>query len=198
MRKIKKSEIKETAWIMAENFSDYPLYNIFFPDDKKKKKRIFYFFWFRMYTRKNFSYVTDQKDLVISFQKPEDKPTSSVGLFLNPLFLFGFLINIPFSALKLVKDFGKLEDHYMHKYYNPLTDCFAQAVCVMKASRGNGAVFDAFRELDDGRPIYCETHTIENVKLYEYLGVELCETADWHGVKHYVMKKRGEFTRLYS
>ena len=59
MRKIKKSEIKKTAWIMAENFCDYPLYKIFFPNDKRRQKQTFYFFWMRMYTRRNFSYVSD-------------------------------------------------------------------------------------------------------------------------------------------
>ena len=193
MRLINDSEIKETAWIMAENFSDYPLYDVFFENDEKKTKRIFYFFWYRMYTRKNFSYVTEEKDLVVSFQRPEDKIRSPIGLLLNPVFLFGFLKNVPFSSIRLVSEYGKLEKPYLDKYYNPRTDCYAQAVCVLKKSRGNGAVIKVFKELDDGRPIFCETHTEENVKLYEYLGAQLCETAKWHGVTHYVMKKRGEY-----
>lgn len=177
---------------MAENFSDYPIYDVFFENDERKTRRIFYFFWFRMYTRRKFSYVTDNKDLVISFQKPGDKLCSPIGLILNPRFLFGFLRNIPFTALKRVLEFGRMEAPLMKKYYDPTTDSFIHAVCVNKSARGGKILIQSLKELYDGRAVYCETHSDKHVKLYKYLGMELCETAVFHGVKHYVLKSRAK------
>ena len=193
MRKIRKDEIKKTAWTMAENFYNYPLYKVFFPNDEKRLKQTFYFFWMRMYTRRNFSYVTDDMSLVISFQKPEDKQTSSLGLYLNPVFLFGGLATVPLSALKIANNYVAFAETFEEKYYNPHTDCCIQAVCVMEKSRGDGQFFNVLKELDDGRPIFFETHTEENVKLYKYMGAEICDEGQWQGVTHYVMKKRGKY-----
>lgn len=193
MRKIRNDEIEKTARIMAKCFVDYPLYNVFFKDDEKKIKKVFYFFWFRMYTRKNYSYITDDEDVVISYKKPEDKDISAIGLLFNLKFLFGFLLTVPLSSLKLVSEFGAMEEEYQKIYYNPHTDCYAQAICVLKESRGNGEIFKALKELDDGRPIFCETHTEANRDLYKLIGVKECATGNWHGVNHYVMKKRGQY-----
>lgn len=190
MRKIEKSEIKELAMVMADCFVDYPLYNVFFPDDEKKLKRVFYFFWYRIYTRMNFTYVNDDKSLVTSYQKPGEKLKSAFGLFLNPSFLFGFIKNIPFKSIKLVFEFGDMESPLEKKHYNPETDGYVHAVCVLKKSRAGGAFLSAIKEFDDGRPIFCVTHTDRNVRLYKHLGLEVVDQAEWHGVNHYVLKRR--------
>lgn len=198
MRKIRDDEIKKTAHIMAECFKDYPLYNVFFKNDQKKVKRIFYFFWIRMYTRKNYSYITDNEDIVVSFQKPEDKTISSLGLFLNPVFLIGFLINIPIKSLFKVKKYSDMSNKYLNKYYNPHTDSYAHAICVLKQSRGDIDIFKVLKDLDDGRPIYCETHTDENVRLYELMGAKICSEELFEGVKHTVLKKTGKYLKYVS
>lgn len=193
MRKIKRSEIRETAMIMAECFKDYPLYDVFFENDDRREKRVFYFFWYRMYTRRDFSYINDSKSLVFSIKRPEDRQRSAVPLFLNPLFLFGFLRNIPLKSIRLTFEFSSFSERFQKLYYNPLTDVYAQAICVLEKDRGTGLLIDALKDFDDDRPVYMETHTTDNVRLYQHLGAKLMETSDFHGVTHYILKKKGSF-----
>lgn len=188
-RLIRDDEIEETARIMADCFWDYPLYDVFFPNDEKRKLRVFYFFWYRMYTRKNMSYVSDDMDVVASIQRPGDKPVSPIGLLLKPRFLFGFLKNIPFSALRLVREYGKMENAMMEKYYHPGTDSFFHTICVLKQSRGSSAFLRFVRSLDDGSAFCCETHTPRNVRLYQLMGCQVCESQDWHGVTHTFLRR---------
>lgn len=188
-RLMRKDEIEKTAKIMAECFWDYPLYDVFFPQDEKRKLRVFYFFWYRMYTRRSISYVSDDLDVVASIQHPGDKLISPLGLLLNPRFLFGFLKNIPLSSLKLVREYGKMEEELLQKYYDPKTDSFCHTICVLKKSRGTGSFFRFVKALDDGSPMCCETHTARNVRLYTHMGCEVCEAVEWHGVTHTVLKR---------
>lgn len=189
MRRIRRDEIEKTARIMAECFYDYPLYNIFFPGEENRIEKVFYFFWIRMYTRQNYSYVADDEALVCSIKKPGDKDTSALGLILNPRFLFGFLRTVPFSAVKRVLDYAKMEAGPQSRHYDPKRDWYFQTVCVLKQSRGSGLFFRAVREMDEGAPIFCETHTERNERLYHRMGLRTVETQTWYGVTHYVMRR---------
>lgn len=188
-RKIKKSEIRELAQVMAECFVDYPLYGVFFPENEKKLKRVFYFFWFRLHVRRNYTYVDKEHDLVCSVKCPGDKDTSPIGLILNPLFLIPFLFIMPLKVYSLLSDFSKFDETEKIGCYDPERDVYVQAICVLKEARGNGLFFDFFRKMDNGGSLYCETHTEQNRKIYEFLGFKTLKTGDWHGVTQYVMKR---------
>lgn len=188
-RTIRKDEIEATALQMAESFCDYPLYDVFFPDGQNRVQRIFYFFWYRMYTRQRYTYISEDGELLCSVKKPGDRDTSPLGLFLNPRFLLGFVRYIPLSALRLVREYGQMESKYQSRFYDPQTDWYVQAVCVLKQARGNGAFLRAVKEMEQGAPIFCETHTSRNQRLYTLLGLETCAEESWHGVTHYVMHR---------
>lgn len=126
----------------------------------------------------------------VSVKRPGDREVSPLGLLLNLRFLFGFLRYIPISALKLVLEYGKMEEELRNRYYSPETDVYPQAICVRKQSRGTGALLQAISQLDAGGPVYCETHTKRNVRLYKKLGLTICEEQEWHGVTHTVMKRQ--------
>ena len=189
LRTIRKDEIEATAMQMAESFRDYPLYDVFFPGGQHRFQRVFYFFWYRMYTRQRYTYISEDGELLCSVKKPGDRETSPLGLFLNPRFLFGFFRYIPMSSLRLVREYGQMESKYQSRFYNPQTDWNIQAVCVLRQARGNGAFLRALKEMDQGTPIFCETHTSRNQRLYTRLGLETCAEESWHGVTHYVMHR---------
>ena len=189
LRLIRKDEIEATAMQMAESFWDYPLYDVFFPDGQHRIQRVFYFFWYRMYTRQRYTYISEDGVLLCSVKRPGDRDTSPLGLFCNPRFLFGFLRYIPLSALRLVVEYGRMESSYQSRFYNPQTDWYVQTVCVLKQARGSGAFLRALKEMDQGAPIFCETHTSRNQRLYTLLGLETCAEGSWHGVTHYVMRR---------
>ena len=189
LRTIRKDEIEPAAMQMAESFWDYPLYDVFFPGQQHRIQRVFYFFWYRMYTRQRYTYISEDGQLLCSVKKPGDRDTSPLGLFLNPRFLLGIFRYIPLSALRLVREYSHLESKYQVRFYNPQRDWNIQAVCVSKQARGNGAFFQALKEMDQGAPAFCQTHTSRNQRLYTHLGFETCAEASWHGVTHYVMRR---------
>lgn len=189
MRKIQKNEMRMAAQKMAECFSDYPLYDVFFPDSPNRLKQVYYFFWFRIYTRRNFTYITEDGELLASYQKPGEQLCSPLGLLLNPVFLFGFLRYIPLRALKQVREYSEMEAREQQKYYHPEEDWYLQVACVLKSSRGNGTFFRIAKETDEGDPLYCETHTERNARLYRLMGFHICSQTEWHGVTHYVLRR---------
>lgn len=189
LRKIRKDEIKATAMQMAESFYDYPLYDVFFPEEQDRLQRVFYFFWYRMYTRQSYTYISEDGELLCSIKKPGDRDTSPLGLLLNPRFLLGFFRYIPLSAMALVREYSRMESEYQSRFYHPKTDWYVQTVCVLKQARGNGHFLRAIKEMDQGAPIFCETHTRRNQRLYTLLGLKNCAEVSWHGVTHYVMRR---------
>lgn len=189
MKKIPRKQIPETARIMAECFADYPLYDVFFPDNPHRLQAITCFFWYRVYTRRDFTYITENGDLLVSYQKPGQKLRSPVGLLLNPVFLFQFFRYVPLKALKKVSQYSAMEREEQKKYYHPEEDWYLQVICTLKEARGNGTFLRVCKELDEGASLYCETHTRRNVRLYRLMGMELCSETQWNGVTHYVLRR---------
>jgi len=189
IRKMKPKEMKQCAMVMAEAFEKYPLYDLFFGNQKNRVRRIFYFFWYRLYTRKNFTYVTDDLNMVCCIQTPEDKLKSPVGLFFNPAFFFGFIKNIRIKTLKLVREYSKIDKECMKKYYNPQEDWFVQALGIRKCERGRNLFFDFIRAMDNGKPIFCLTHSARNVRLYEYFGANVVDQVPFHDTIQYVLRR---------
>ena len=44
-------------------------------------------------------------------------------------------------------------------------------------------------ELCGDSPIYLETHSEENVAIYEHMGFKVCEKVEFHGYHHYAMRR---------
>ena len=189
LRKIRKDEIPALARISAECFYDYPVYQRFFPNEEKRLDCLFYHFQIRLYLMQNYSYVTENEDMLISVQRPGDKNHSLFGLLLNPRFFFGALKCLPLSFLPNLISYERTTKRVLKKYYNPKTDDYVGAACVLKKSRFSGVFFTALREMDQGRPVCAETHTARNLKLYQYIGAELCDTIEWKGIPHYILRR---------
>lgn len=188
IRKLRNDEVRQAARRMAEEFYDYPLYDAFFPRDEKRKERVFYFFWYRLYTRRGCTYVTDGLELVCSVLRPGERENSPLGLLLNPAFTLGFLRRVPLSVLGRVREYSAMERALRERHYRPQRDWYVQTVCLMKRARREGA----FRELAallEGKPLYCETHAARNARLYRMLGIRVCAEQEWRGITHYVMRR---------
>ena len=191
LRKIKKSEISSLARIAAECFYDYPVYQRIFPNEKKRLDCLYYHFQIRLYLMQNYSYVTENEDMLISVKRPGDKNHSLFGLLVTPRFLFGLLKYMPLSFLPNLISYESSTRPALKKYYDPKSDDYIGAACVLKKSRFSGVFFSALRELDQGRPVCAETHTARNVRLYQYLGAEVCDAIEWKGIPHYILRYTG-------
>ncbi|MCQ2413302.1 MAG: hypothetical protein MJ082_00705 [Clostridia bacterium] len=189
LRKITKREVRAAAETMAECFRDYPIYHAFFPNDKMKERQIFYFFWFRLYARLRYTYVTENGEAIISVMRPGDREHSTLGLILNPRFFFGFLFHIRLSVLRKVNDFSAFEESHRKNFYDPEKDVYIKAVCVRKDCRSTGIFFDLLRQLDDGSPIYAETHSPINARLYRMSGAEILLHTEWSGIDQFFLKR---------
>lgn len=190
LRRIKSNEIKYMAKLAAECFYDYPLYKVFYPDDNSRKYFLFLNCWFTIYKRFKCSYVNEEKTLYIAFKKPGDKNRSCLGLFFNPEFTYkAFKTSKLISSLKLLQTYGSFSDKIKAKYYNPNEDNYIENMFVKKENQGDGLIFKALSYLDDGKKVYAETHADSNAKLFEKMGMRICEVAVWKDVKHYALIK---------
>lgn len=193
-RKIRKNELKKAAGVLAECFKDYPLYNGFFPDDEKKEKRVFYFFWYRLITRFNYTYVSDDLSMICVVKDPKkgDKDVSPLSALLHPLFLFGFFKNIPIKALKAFSEFSKVDTAQKKKFYDPEKDVYMMILCVAGEKRSGGSFMKIVSQYNTDSPIYCETHSENNMLLYNYLKFKTLDTVYWRGIPQYAMKKEAK------
>lgn len=189
MRLIRPEEIKPVARLMAECFSDYPLYDVFFPGEKNRLERVYYFFLMRIWCRQKFTYVTDDLSVAMSIQKPGEQATSPWGLLLGTRFLLDALRVVPIRALLLAMEYTRAEGKLEKKYYNPAEDWYVHAICILKQARGGGTLLQVFRQIDEGAPVFCTTHTVQNVKLYRFLGAKVCEQMPWRGTTCYFMRR---------
>lgn len=189
LRKIKIEEVKEIAMIKAECLEKYSLYDAFFKDKKNRKMRIFYTCWFKTFQARDYTYVNDDKSIVLSIKKPTDKDTPVWKLIFNLDLFFGFIFHEPLYIYSRLISYGKMADALKKKYYNPSRDIYAVAACVSEEARSSGLFFKAIRELDDNGSIYTETQTVNNVKLYEKLGFKVCESSSWNGITHYGLRR---------
>lgn len=190
LRPIKKEELRPAAEVLAESFVDYPLYEVFFPNRETRQEKMLYLFWIELYVRQKYTYVSEGLDVVISLQTPESEKTSPWGLLCRPGYLWGFVRNVPLSALLLILNFIRFETPLRKKYFDPTKDCFVPAFCIRKgARRGLQTLLQLFRENCPEQPLYGETHTPTHVRLYRMMGSELCAEETWHGCTHYVLKR---------
>lgn len=192
LRKIRKDEIKELADIAAECFCEYPLYKVFYPDDKTRREYMVYNCWFIMYRRQNYTYISEDKSLSITYKTPKDKTHSLLSIFLNWDFLSYFVKHWKKSvaSIKLLISYGGFSHTVMKKYYNPKEDDYIENIFVRNTNQGNGLIFKALSMFDNGRNVYAETHSKENAELYNKMGMDTCETAKWHGVAHYALYRK--------
>lgn len=189
LRKIQANEVEHCAKICAQCFSEYPIYSAFFKSKKNLTKKIFYLFWFRMYTRQSYTYISDDDNLVLSVKKPEDRERSVFPLVLNPRFIFPFFFHVGMHSLIRISRFSKMEEPYRKMYYHPETDWYIQTVCVRPEARKSNLFMASLASMDEGAPIYAETHLYKNALLYRMIGAEVCEHAAGKEYDYYFIRR---------
>lgn len=189
MKKIKINEAKKAGEIFAEIFTDYDLYNLIFTKNERQQKRISYFFTYEVYSSLNSTYEFDDFKAIATVVRPGDKKTNPARLFLNPLYAAKFLFATGIKAIKIGSEYMRFAEKASSKYYNPETDCYIKNIGVIKECRGQGYLRKMVNDLCGEMPVVLETHLESNVTIYEKLGFSIMEIFDFHGKKHYVMKK---------
>lgn len=190
LRKIDTKEIKELAKLAAESFYNYPLYEVIYPDLETRYDLLLINCWFIIYQRQYYSYVNDDKTLYIAFKKSGDKQRPIIGLLVNFDFIkHVFKTHNIFYCLKVLRTYNELADKYKKMYYNPDTDNYIQNMFIRKDHQGNGLIFKALRYLDDGKNIFAETHSEQNLQLFKKMGINVIDVGKWQNIKHYVLKR---------
>lgn len=187
IRKIKRSEIKKAAKIMAESFQDYPLYDVFFPDKSKRVKLLTCFYTVSLFARRDYTYVTDDLSFVGCLKYPGQKMRSLALSFFHPVNFFFCLPILRPSYLKMMNELSEVSKEVREKYYRPEKDVFIEAICIRSDSRTQLSFFKLFRENYKGESIYAETADPKLVKLYSLLGVKEKATVAWRGVVNHAL-----------
>lgn len=189
MRKIRRNEIDKTCRAFAEMFEDYPLYFALFGKDEKTFERNFYLFKTEVLLAKNYTYANDDFTVICSVKRPSDKEGDMRRIFANPFFAIPFFKAVGKKQAKIALEYAKTADEVAKRHYDPSTDCYIKNVGVAKSRRGQGLLRKTIDELCKDMPICLETHDEGNVAIYEKLGFKVLETVDFHGAKHYFMKR---------
>lgn len=189
MRKITKKEAKKAGRIFAGIFSEYDLYDLIFKKDEKQEKRISYFFTYEVYSSLNSTYEFDDFKALATVIKPGERETNPLKLFLNPLYALKFLFSTGLKSIRIGKEYMEFAENTSAEYYNPSTDCYIKNIGVIKECRGQGYLKRMIDEICGDMPVILETHLDTNVRIYEKLGFKVLNVKDFHGKKHYVMKR---------
>ncbi|MEG2540324.1 MAG: hypothetical protein RSB59_00895 [Clostridia bacterium] len=192
MRKIKHSEVKKVSKIFANIFQDYKAYDLFFAKDKNLVKKIYYFYRYEVYEDADYTYTSDDFKQVCSIRRPGDKDRNPKGMYKNPFFILAFYYWTGKKAVALAKEYLEFCDSISDKYYVPETDCYIKNIGVDKSLRGQGKLRAMLKEFCGDSPIVLETHLEENVEIYQKLGFEVLEAANFHGYTHYFMKRKAK------
>ncbi|GEM_PF-3468777 len=190
--KVTKDETNRAAEALTEAFIDYPQFVGMYRTKNKKRYRsqVYHTFLFWLYTLKDSFYTNDDVNCVVCFEKPTDKnPPSIVGLLPHPLFLLRCLF-YQFSIRDFIAmaDYLSFTDKYAKKYLQP-NDSYLHLICTVGKARKSRIIFRFFLEHDEGAPFLLETHTDDNIRLYQRMGLDICETTSWRGVKHCIMRR---------
>ena len=164
MRKIRPDEVKKVSKLLAQIFNGYAAYELFFPEEKKRLKGIEIFFRYEISASRNYTYVSDD-------------------------FAFSFFGVAGAKSAKLAKEYVALSADIASRHYNPATDCYIKNIGVAAEARGQGRLRLMIDELCGDSPIYLETHSEENVAIYEHMGFKVCEKVEFHGYHHYAMRR---------
>lgn len=188
MRKMRAKEIRKVSKEFAKIFENYKTYEMFFPK-RNREKGVYYFFRYEVAAARNYTYVGGDYDVLACVKRPGDRDCDPGVQFANPFFAIAFYFATGNFAIRLASEYMAFADRIAKKYYNPETDCYIKNIGVAERARGNGLLRKAIDGLCGARAIYLETHDINNVEIYRHLGFELCEIADFHGAKHYAMRR---------
>lgn len=189
MRKIRKDEIIKISEEFTDIFRDYGAYRLFFDENALEcGKRAF--FLYEVFCAAQFTYTDDDHNVIASVKRPGDKETSSEAFFDDAVLSKQFYDAVDKKASDLAKEYVAFNEALAKRHYDPLTDCYIKNIGVAEKARGKGLLRKTVDLLCGDKPVYLETHCRQNVDIYEKLGFELVETADFHGVPVYAMKRK--------
>ncbi|HEX2947054.1 MAG TPA: GNAT family N-acetyltransferase [Clostridia bacterium] len=190
-----KDSIDRLAQVLAEAMYEGSMYYYIF-NDKELSLRYFKSFWEAVltYTMK-FGTVLATEDFkgAACLLPPHKTDFAFVDLFKTgfkiPLSVLGF----PYPKMKKIMDIlfslGRFQSQTI-----PGPHWYLTAIGVKPEDQGKGIGGCLLRELigivnKDGRPIYLETETVKNVRLYKKYGFEVVNeiTMEKHNLKYYLM-----------
>ena len=191
-----KDDIEKCAECAALAYSDYPLFN-YVTNGVGNVEAIKKIFQSSVYSIKDDVigfYNNENADAVAIFAPPHYKGSKTIPfllhggiklIYLAPFSTFAKLIKYEGHAMKLKKEFTNHECWYL---YN---------VTVKPKEQGKGYCSQVLRPMFNyfdktEQDCYLETHSEENVKLYEHYGFDLLDISfiPKSNVKHYAMLRK--------
>ncbi len=186
-RKMKNGEEEKVAEVLTEAFIEYPLYRECLRGctDYRHQLTKFMFVWVNIW--QDSTYVNEEMNFVACLEKPEDNNPSPFSRRMRRLLVDQFRDYSLASRLRMLQYL--LISERVVKKYNQKGDYYLHSLATIGTARGSGIIFRFFNEVVGSRPFLCETHTERNKRLYERMGMVLCEALTWHHLPHYLLRR---------
>jgi len=186
-RKMNPGEEQKAAEALTEAFMDYPLHRVLLRGCKDHRRYLMGIMKFLVYAFRDSVYVNDEINFVACVEKPED---NNPPLFSRSTWkvLKETFSDYPISARVRMIRYLLMSERLLKKHRQE-GDCYGLLICTVGNARGSGIIFRFFMEVLGDRPFVGETHTERNKRLYERIGMEVCEDVTWHGIHHYVLRR---------
>lgn len=190
MRKLERREIPHACETLAECFAEYAAYRAIL-DEKHLRNGVRWLFRYELHISSEYNYTDDGADVVAAVKRPGDRDRSGSSFFANPFRAAAFLAAVGKYGVSTAREYVRMAENVAAAFYNPETDCYLKNIGVRQSARGRGLLKNTLALLCGDMPVFLETHSEENVAIYERLGFEVCAEVPFYGFTHYAMKREG-------
>ena len=181
LHKVNKSEIGEATLVLADAFKEDPLFKILFGDAKKYsyKYTLVAMFMIRYCHKYGHVYASSEKFEGIMAITQDEYSYMSLWRMIRSGSIFPFL-RIGFKSFMIVASALSPIDVARKKHMKNKSFAYLQIIGVASENQGKGHGGKLLKELiaitDEAKlPIYLETETENNVRLYERFGFKTLE-----------------------
>jgi len=195
--RLNKSHVKSASEVLDRAFENYPLHVAFIPDEfeRKRKSRYFIEFFVRYGLLYGEVYATSPKLEAVIMWLPSEKADFTLWRMIRS----GILLYVFSVGRKTISRMMSIGDYItsIHKSYAPFPHLYVWYIGVDPKFQGKdhgGTLIKAMLARADGGqlPCYLETHTKEDVALWEHYGFKVIHETVIPGteVTHWVMLRK--------
>ena len=188
LARLKKSQIKPAAEMLAKAFQDDPLFAYFIPDASERKDKLPYFFQFRIRYSVLYgeAYAISPNLEEVATWLPSEKADMSLWRTMRS----GLLSMIPKMGKDVLSRLRNFDKHYtsMYKRLTPFRHWVLDLVGVAPMFQGKGYAGTLLKAMlaridQEHLPCYLTTENERNVSFYQHYGFKAVEECIIPGTK---------------
>jgi ribosomal protein S18 acetylase RimI-like enzyme len=197
--RLTKAQLKAVSMMLDRTFENYPLHVAFIPDESERKKKSRYFleFFVRYVLLHGDIYATSPKLEAVIMWLPSEKADFTVWRMIRS----GLLLYIFSIGIKTILRMMSVGDYMtsIHKKYAPFRHLYGWYIGVSPEFQGKGygsTLIKAMLARADREqlPCYGETHTEENVAMWQHYGFKVVHEGVIPGteVTHWALLRKND------